>query len=362
MINCNCSSIKILFLGNKVDKDMKKNKRLFAISAIALIVISATVFALWNVFTPKSFPEATGTISMLSLSNPKGIKGMDKYIDLRKMNDATWIEDTAGEEVLIPYGIVYNVANGEMQTMKGNRTASDLGFAYSTHHQSYYGVFDNKGKTNSIGTFRLTEGQNEFSQELKQNEILYSSKNGVVYNPLLLSDNLYFVESLDKEKLTLCQYDIKSKKKAVLVDQTGILFGIGKTGICYDNATNDIDYVYIMNNEGQKKLLAENAIICGRSSNGQQVLIRQYEENGQISTASVYDCSKGEFLSEIHIEKSWGELMTGTISPDTRFVAACFKTGPEHYQIRMIDTETNKQIPLFADLSDNFWGCCIDWF
>ncbi len=338
-------------------KAVLKHKGLFA--AVCLVLAAAVALCvLWTGLGSGGFPEATGTLSMVSLSNPKLLKGADRYIDLDKMDEKTWRANAAGEEVFMPYGLLCDGQGKNVQAVKGSGVISDSGLAYSGELQAYYGV----SESNAICTFALEEGNNEFPREFKQEKILYPGEGGNVYEPLYLDDVLYFAEGQSDGRNALCRYDENGQKEE-LVDNAFIIYGIGGSKICYEAvAENGAGAgVYVKTSSGESELLAENAGICGRSSDGGRVLLRYYGEDGQTTSAAVYDCEKGSFLSEVPLQESWGWLTGGAVSPDSRFIAACFRTEPEQYQVRMIDMETGRQTQLFKDLSPDLFVCSMNW-
>lgn len=344
-------------------------KRKFVFVLILFLAASIlTVVFLFPIFFPVSFPDASGTLTMRSRSNPKVVEGIDQYIDFSKMDDDTWAADAAGKNILAPYGLLYDVKTGELRLVKDHGALSGSGFAFDRRRQAYYGVLDDpQGDDHTICTFTLEEGQNEFPLEFRQGETLYSNKDAAVSSPLCVEDTLYFIEQARdsggafSEEQGLYRYHIKTQKKEKLATGKLILdYGIGASHTCYSAVTEQGTDTYLIPTEGEQKLLAKNAAIRGRSSNGQQVLIEYFGPEGSPSTIAVYDCEKDIFLAELDLKAPWGRFINGAISPDSRFLAAYFETKPERYQIRLIDLETSRQIPLFKTLK-NFSAYPLDW-
>lgn len=339
----------------------KHHRHSLAVVLLFVFLLAAGMAALLlhPAFFPKSFPGATGTLTMVSLSNPKNVQGMKRYVDLSKMDDDTWAADTAGEQVLMPYGLIYDVETGELRAAKGYGIISDSGLSFDRERRTYYGMAaDPRGTSDTICTFTLEEGANEFPLEFRRGETLYTSEGAAVHDPLLAGGSLYFMESSGNAGSDLYRYDLNTKTKEKLAEDVSALYGVGSTGVCISKYPSIKTYTKAPG--GEAELLAATGNICGRSSDGTRVLLWCYDDKGQAPSLAVYDCETGRYLAEVNLERSWGRLMTGALSPDARFAAACFETAPDRYRVRMIDLETGRQIPLFQDL-DSVSAYNLDW-
>ena len=144
-----------------------------------------------------------------------------------------------------------------------------------------------QGEATDISLLGIQKSQENSSKVVEINRLLIS-EDFPVFNPLIDNDGgvYYTRKPVEGDSLELI-YRSNSLYIAKRVTTCfGTMFGVGEKGICFDIMETGVRSVVFMNHLGDSFTVLDNAYICGRSCDGNIVLIKNY-----LGELFQYDCS-----------------------------------------------------------------------
>lgn len=301
---------------------MRKTKAIifFGIIMLLILILIPIFIVIDNCI---SFGSVEGTISMISLSHTESNNTRQSF------NGNTSLSV-----------VFYEIEENKVAEIPANSTISDSGFAYSKEFNLYYGVTNGKqGEATDISLLGIQKSQENSSKVVEINRLLIS-EDFPVFNPLIDNDGgvYYTRKPVEGDSLELIYRSNSLYIAKQVTTCFGTMFGVGEKGICFDIMETGVRSVVFMNHLGDSFTVLDNAYICGRSCDGNIVLIKNY-----LGELFQYDCSTELLIKLLDNQSLLESLMTCTISPDGRFIAGCFQSNNNNQcSVKIINLNTKR--------------------